>query len=268
MSSQYNDLKNIKKTAVRFEPRILSLDYETSPAKGYFFGNIYETNIIEIIEYEQILCVAWKWSDEKKVHVIGQDDFKGYKKGVLNDKELVEFFAPLIEEADMVSAHNGDRFDIPVFNTRLLAHGLKPIAPTKSIDTKKIAKNKFHLPSNKLDYIADFLGIPRKLSTHKSLWFGCEKGIESDWRYMKKYCKNDVLVQELVMKRILPFSKQNHNFNVITGMERNCPNPLCGSTRLHKRGFENTATTRFQRYQCQDCGTWSRSPLKEGSLIR
>lgn len=261
-------MKDTQKTAVRFEPRILSFDFETSPAKGYFFGGIWETNIIEIIEYEQILCVAYKWHDEEKVHVIGQDDFKGYRAGKLNDKELVKFFAEIIESADIVSAHNGDRFDLTVFNTRLLAHGMSPIAPTKSLDTKKIAKNKFHLPSNKLDFIADFLKISRKLSTHKSLWFGCEQGISSDWKYMKHYCKNDVLVQDMVLDKILPFVKQQHNFNVISGTIQNCPNPACGSTRIQKRGFGYTASTKYQRYKCKDCGTWSQSPLKEGSLVR
>lgn len=118
------------------KPNILSLDYETSPSKGYFFGSIWETNIIEKIEDEQILCVGYKWNDEK-VKVVGQDDFKGYKKGVLNDKELVKFFANILEQADIVSCHNGDQFDIKVFNTRLLFHGMKPIPIKKSFDTKK-----------------------------------------------------------------------------------------------------------------------------------
>lgn len=253
---------------IKNKPKILCFDFETSPAKGYFFGGIYDTNIIEIIEYEQILCVAWKWHGEKKVHVVGQDDFDGYKPGVLDDKNLVKFFALIMEEADIVTAHNGDRFDLTVFNTRLLAHNLKPISPTKSIDTKKIAKNKFHLPSNKLDYIADFCGIPRKLSTHKSLWFGCEKGIASDWKYMKKYCANDVIVQDLVLEKILPFVKQQNNFNVIMGETRNCTNSICGSTRLQKRGSAPSGLNLVQRYQCQDCGTWSQSPIKEGSLVR
>lgn len=248
------------------KPKILELDFETSPAKGYFFGGIWETNIIQVIEYEQILCVAWKWHGESKVNVIGQDDFKGYKKGILNDKELVAYFAPLIEEADAVSAHNGDRFDLPVFNTRLLAHNFKPIPNVKSLDTKKIAKKAFHLPSNKLDDIADFLGIGRKLSTHKSLWFGCEKGDKDSWKYMKKYCGNDVLLQSAVLDKILPFVKQTSNFNTIMGTTYQCPNPTCGSFNTQKRGYAVTTLIKYQRWQCQDCGTWSQSPLKDGKL--
>lgn len=242
--------------------KIVSLDFETSPAKGYFFGGIWETNIIEIIEYEQILCVAYMIEGDSKVYVKGQDDFKGYKKGVLNDRELVEWFRPIVESADLLSAHNGDRFDLPVFNTRLLAHGFKPIPPIKSLDTKKIAKNKFHLPSNKMDDIADFLKIGRKLSTHKKLWLDCEKGIASSWKYMKEYCKNDVALQHAILLRILPFTKQANNYNTITGESMKCTNPTCGSSRLQKRGFNYTKTNYYQRAQCQDCGTWSQFSVK------
>ena len=92
--------KKLVKKEVRVEPRILSLDYETSPQKGYFFGPIWETNIIEVIEHTTILCVGYKW-DDGPVKVIGQSDFKDYKKGVLNDESLVKFFAPLLKEADI-----------------------------------------------------------------------------------------------------------------------------------------------------------------------
>ena len=84
------------------KPKILAFDFETSPAKGYFFGGIWDTNIIEIIEYEQILCVAWMEHGSDKLHVKGQDDFKGYKKGVLNDKELVIFFRDIISKYDIL----------------------------------------------------------------------------------------------------------------------------------------------------------------------
>lgn len=270
MKTQHKDVtsRNTVTSLKKKAPRILALDFETSPAKGYFYGTIWETNIIEVIEYEQILCVAWKWHDEKKVHVIGQDDFKGYKPGTLNDKKLVEFFAPIFEQADIVSAHNGDRFDLTVFNTRLLAHGLKPVPPVKSFDTKKISKNKFHLPSNKLDDIADFLGLGRKLSTHKGLWFGCENGVKSDWNYMKKYCGKDVILQDDVLTRILPFSNQVINYNVIADTLHNCSNPTCGSTHLQRRGFRMTTTVKYQRFQCMDCGTWSSKPLKDNTRIR
>lgn len=238
------------------KPKILSFDFETSPAKGYFFGSIWETNIIEMIEHEQILCIAWMEHGSNKVYVKGQDDFPGYKKGVLNDKELVKFFRDIITRYDIVSGHNSDRFDLTVFNTRLLYHGLDPIDLTSTIDTKKIAKSKFHLPSNKLDDIADFLGIGRKLSTHKGLWLGCEKGVESDWKYMKNYCKLDVKLQDEVMRRIVPFKKFNALYRQIDGINPNCTNPSCCSDKVIKSKRRKVVNGWKYQYQCKDCGSY------------
>ena len=243
------------------EPRILSLDYETSPQKGYFFGSIWETNIIEVIEHTTILCVGYKW-DNGPVKVIGQNDFKGYKKGVLNDKELIKFFAPLLKEADIVSCHNGDRFDIPMFNTRLLAHGLEPVPISKSFDTKKIAKSMFNLPSNKLDDIADFLKIGRKLNTYKKLWFDCERGDPKAWKYMKKYCGMDVSLQYEVLKKVLPFAKQTGDFVFVNQDGITCPNPLCLSTYMTKSHNKIVKGGYKRQYQCQKCGSYFTDPKK------
>lgn len=237
------------------EPRILSLDYETSPQKGYFFGSVWETDIIKVIEDTSILCVGYRW-DDGPIKIVGQDDFKGYKKGILNDKALVEFFAPILKQADVVSAHNGDAFDIKIFNSRLLFHGLEPVPITKSFDTKKIARANFNLPSYKLDDIARFLGIGQKLSTYKQLWFDCEAGNEKAWKYMKKYCGMDVALQYEVLKRVLPYAKQTGDFIFVNPEGITCPNPMCLSsymtkskTKIVKGGFK-------QQYQCQDCGSY------------
>ena len=251
--------KKLVKKEVRVEPRILSLDYETSPQKGYFFGPIWETNIIEVIEHTTILCVGYKW-DDGPVKVIGQSDFKDYKKGVLNDESLVKFFAPLLKEADIVSCHNGDKFDIPVFNTRLLAHGLEPVPVNKTFDTKKIARSMFSLPSNKLDDIADFLGIGRKLNTFKKLWFDCEKGDPKAWKYMKKYCGMDVSLQYEVLKRVLPFAKQSGDFVFVNEDGVTCPNPLCGSAYMTKSKNKIVKGGFKRQYQCQDCGSYYTVP--------
>lgn len=237
-------------------PKVLAFDFETSPAKGYFFGNIWETNIIEVIEYEQILCVAWMEHGSDKVYVKGQDDFPSYKAGKLDDKELVKFFRDIISRYDIVSGHNSDRFDLTVLNTRLLAHGLEPISLSSTLDTKKISKNKFHLPSNKLDDIADFLGIGRKLSTHKSLWMGCEQGIQKDWDYMKKYCKLDVKLQDEVLEYIIPFVKFNNTYNYMDGVRPNCTNPTCLSPKVVKKMTKKVSGGRRQQYQCKDCGSY------------
>jgi hypothetical protein len=75
------------------------------------------------------------------------------------------------------------------------------------------------------------------------------------WKVMEKYNKQDVLLLEKVYDRLLPWIKSHPNHNLFSG--HGCPN--CGSGRLQKRGFTYTTTGTFQRFQCTDCGSWSKS---------
>ena len=56
---------------------------------------------------------------------------------------------------------------------------------------------------------------------------------------------NNLLKGVLVMKRDEYYD--NH---------RVCPK--CGSQHVNKRGFAETNVGKFQRYRCDDCGSWSR----------
>lgn len=238
--------------------KILELDYETSPQIGYFFGSIWETNIIKVIRHEQVLTASYKWYGEKTVHVVGQNDFKDYIPGVLNDKSLIEFLAPIIAEADFLVAHNGDNFDFKVFNTRLLAHRLPPMPDVKTFDTKKLARGKFHFPSNKLNDIADFLGVGQKLQHHGlDMWLGCENGNESDWKTMKKYDKQDTILMDKIFTIILPYVKLPAMFDKVNDELKRCPNPICGSDDVSLQGYRILASgKKKRRYQCNVCGKW------------
>jgi transposase-like protein len=52
----------------------------------------------------------------------------------------------------------------------------------------------------------------------------------------------------------------NHNF-FTTGREPLCSH--CGSTRLERRGYYRTKVRQYQRYQCKDCGSWSRTDTQD-----
>ncbi len=67
--------------------------------------------------------------------------------------------------------------------------------------------------------------------------------------------KEHRLVCEKVYDRLLPWIKSHPNHNLYGG--DGCPN--CGSNRLQKRGFSYTTTGTFQRFQCTNCGSWSKS---------
>ena len=239
---------------IQKKAKILLFDIETAPAKGWFWG-VWETNVIEVEQHGYMLSFSAKWLGEKKVTTYTLADFRGHKAGSTNDKKLVQKLAEMINEADVVVAHNGDRFDITTTNTRMIANGLKPLSPVKTVDTLKVARNKFKFLSNKLDDLGNFLGIGRKIAhTGKHLWFGCMNNDSKSWATMKKYNEQDVKLLEAVYLKLLPWMTNHPNLNVLNGTHCSCSH--CGSSHLQKRGFAITRTGMKQRYQCQDCGAW------------
>lgn len=224
-------------------------------ASGYFFGKIFETNIVEVIEQSFMLSFSYKWLGEKKIHTYALPDFKGYRSDKHNDRLLVEKLAAILSEAEIVVHHNGDRFDVPTANTRLLFHGHTPAPPFKTVDTCKEARRVLKLPSNKLDDIGEYFGVGRKLAhTGKHLWLACMNGDLKAFKEMKKYNAQDVALLEKVYLKLRPYIR-HHNVNIATGTIGACPK--CSSTQLQHRGFHRTRTSESPRLQCQSCGAWS-----------
>ena len=241
------------------EPSLIVFDFETSPQLGYFWGNIWETNIIKIMEYETVVCVSYWDSKTKKVKNLSQWDFPGWKKGKWNDKALIKAFREIIIGYDIIAGQNSDQFDIKVLNARLAFHGFDPIPTAKTFDTKKIAKGKLKLPSYSLEIMANFFGFEGKFH-HSGLdmWFGCRDGVKSFQKEMVHYCNIDVIKTKDVLYKLLPFV----SFNQVANRDIQCGNAACMSTALQKRGtgVKNNGV-RVQRYQCTDCGAWSQGKI-------
>ena len=140
--------------------RVLIYDIETSPNIGWFWRAGYKQNIgpHQILKERAIICVSYKWLDEDQVYNLSWDINQ-------DDKFLLEQFIEVLNEADLIVAHNGDRFDLKWIKTRALFHGLKMLIDYPQFDTLKVAKKKFYFNSNRLDYISKFLGFEGKINT-------------------------------------------------------------------------------------------------------
>ena len=235
------------------KPKIAFFDIETAPLKGYTWG-IWETNVIEVAEDWFLLSYAMKWEGQKTIHVKALPDYRGYKSNKKNDKALATDLWKMMDEADVIIAHNGDAFDIKKANARFIAHGLPPVSPYKSIDTLKIARRNFKFDSNKLDNLGKYLKVGAKLPhTGKHLWFGCMEGDEKAWRLMRRYNKQDVALLERVYLKMRPWANTGHpDMRLVGGVNYCCP--TCRSKNVKSKGKLYTLTTIKQRMQCQDCG--------------
>lgn len=240
--------------------KILLFDLETAPSLGWVWAK-YETDVLDFEQEWYLLCFAAKWLDGKMMtHAL--PDFKGYKPGSENDELLVRELWKLFDEADILIAHNGDKFDIRKANARFAYYKLPPPSPYKTVDTLKVARRYFAFTSNKLDDLGKHLGYGRKLThTGFALWQGCMRGDAKAWKHMIDYNKRDVVLLEEIYLHLRPWIQSHPNVSILSDKPDGCPN--CSSTKLQSRGKGISKSGVYQRFACQDCGAWSKGSTKK-----
>jgi hypothetical protein len=242
-------------------PKVAFFDVENAPSLGWFWGHLWETSIIGVDVPWYMLSFSYKWMGESKVHCHALPDYKLYKRDKEDDKRLIKDLHKLFDEADILIAHNGDRFDIRKANARFIMQGLRPPSPYKSIDTLKVARQKFHFQSNKLDDLGQYLGVGRKMPhTGFDLWKRCMTGEKAAWNTMREYNMKDVLLLERVYEKLKPYMTNHPDLRIYEDRP-GCP--TCKSIHVEKGGFKVSRSRKYQRYHCLDCGSWY-----QGALIK
>ena len=235
--------------------KTLIIDIETSPIMGKVWS-LWKQNVSldQIEEDWYIMSYSAKW--------LGEDDimYNDCRENIGDDTELLVDLYALLDQADIVVAHNGDKFDVPKINARLILNGFTPPSPYKTIDTVKVAKKHFGFTSNKLAYLTSELCEDQKLDHAKfagwKLWNECMEGNEEAWDEMMEYNMMDVISLEELYIKFLPWTSTHPNVTADhLSHEMHCPK--CASTDLYKRGFYYTNKGKYQRYRCNDCGGWS-----------
>lgn len=239
--------------------KVLIFDIETSTNLAHVWG-AYQQDVLHFERQWFTLCFAYKWLGQKKIHIHSLPDYPLYKKDKYDDKELVKKLWSLFDEADVIMAHNGDRFDIKKMNARFIYHGLPPPSTYRTIDTLKTARKVFGLNSNRLDDIAAYLQIGRKLpNTGKHLWLGCMNGDMKAWKKMCQYNKHDVWLLAEVYEKIKAWEPSHPNLAILDGKDGACP--TCKSKKIVKWGYIATNARMYQRHRCNNCGRYIRGNL-------
>lgn len=186
-------------------PNILLLDIETFPNTGFAWGK-WEQDIIDFVDHWYILCFGYQWYGRKGgAKVISISDQKNYQPRVTRDEKIIHDLWHLLDEADVVVAHNAKQFDIRKIFTRMIQHGLGPPSRFSVVDTLKEAR-KFAFNSSKLDDVGRDTNLGRKMAhTGFPLWLACHNGDPKAWVNMKKYNKQDVILLKKWFKKVLPW---------------------------------------------------------------
>lgn len=235
------------------------LDIETAPHIAYVW-KFWKENIghKQMLENGYILSFAAKdLHSEDVLYMENRDD---------NEKQIVQELINILDEADVVIAHNALKFDLPTICARAATLGIDPPSPYKVVDTLAAAKRYFRFPRNTLEYLAWAFGVSEK-EQHKNfpgfeLWYECLKKNDDAWEEMRLYNIQDVNTLEEVYLRMRPWIRNHPNIAVHNEPDKHCC-PVCESENLQRRGFYHTNVGKYQRYRCNDCGTWSRTRYTE-----
>lgn len=234
---------------VRTNRKRLFFDIETSPNIGLFWEAGYKKNIdySNIIKERAIICICYKWEDSKEVGYLTWDSKQC-------DKKMLLKFIEIANSADELVGHNGDKFDLAWIRTRCLFHRIDMFPVYTTIDTLKLSRSKFKFNSNKLDYIAKYLGMGEKIKTEFGLWKAIVLNKDkSAMDKMVKYCQQDVRLLEKVYKELSTHIFAKTHYGVIFGEDRgSCPE--CGSDDLVRACLRTSASgIRKIMFRCKTC---------------
>lgn len=251
------------------EPYIILLDIETSPTLGWVWGR-FDQNLNQAqVEQEQFIL---SWSATKLGHasdIVLGSVITPEEVGREDDSRLVQELADILNDADVVIAHNGKAFDCKVVKARMCFWDIEPPSHYRIEDTLLIARSEFKFPSNKLDSLAQYLGLGEKYETGGfDLWKRCMVGDQSALDKMLEYNKKDVVLLERVYNRLQPYNSKSvnkatfYNDDVVRCTK-------CGSHNLsvvEKMVTSNLA--QYAQYRCNGCGGLSRSRVNSLSKVK
>ena len=237
-------------------PKILIFDIETSPLSAYVWGRWkQDISLDQTISEWFMLSWSAKWLNNPNMM---SDALTPEEVSREDDARITRSIWHLLNEADIIIAHNGVKFDTPKLNSRFIINGLMPPTPYRQIDTLQVARKEFGFSSNKLDALAGYLGIEHKSETNFLLWKRCLAGEQEALDYMQAYNIKDVEILEQVYLKLRPWIKNHPNISLyLENEDETCPH--CGSSNLADTGtFSYTNVSKFSNVRCMDCGGLAR----------
>jgi uncharacterized protein len=233
----------------------LFLDIETSPHLAYTWGLFNENiGLGQLVEPSRVLCVGYKF-DGRPLQFAAEWQQGGHER-------MIEKVHAALCDADVVVHYNGQSFDEKHLNREFLMAELAPPSPFQRVDLYRTVKKRFKFASSRLEHVVRQLQIrDGKIKTDFSLWKRCLDGEKAAHCEMEKYNLEDVSLLVDLYDELLPWITAHPN--VALGHDFACTK--CGSKKLQRRGVYRTAAGVYQRFQCQDCGAWSRAATRSST---
>lgn len=243
--------------------KTLYFDIETTLAKSYHWGQWQQNlSVKQQIQESHMLRHAWAWGDgEVFSSVLTPEE-------VLNqdDERIVYEIWSLLDNCDVVVAHNGKRFDVKKVNGYFLKYGLPKPSSYKVIDTLEIAKKHFNLPFKSLEYLAKFLNVELKQDSGGiQTWIDCDRGDPEALATMEFYNRGNVVTLREIHNKLKGWDNNGVNIALYNdNHDALCTH--CGSDDISviTDKFAYTPNRKYQVYRCNSCKAVLRSNRKEG----
>ncbi len=233
--------------------KILFLDLETSPNLAHVWG-LWDQNIAitQIERSTEVICWGARWLGSDKV--IFRSVHHHGKEAMLDELHKV------MDEADVLIGWNSAAFDSKHIKREFIENGYLPPSPWIELDLMRVVRSQFKFPSNKLDYVAQKLGVGAKVQhSGFQLWLDCMAGIPKAWKMMKEYQIQDVNLLLDLYDILLPWIKNHPHVGASEGKPTACRN--CGHETLKPNGSQLSSVGRYKKYVCAKCFTHHKGEL-------
>lgn len=265
-----------KSTQEEHSVKILYLDLEYTFALSGHYDN-WGVNIAQDAKVREshLLSYSYAWNNgEVKGEILKAEDIqKDVLRSILNNDPKTELdfdmtlkLWHLLDQCDIVVAHNGRGYDIKQLNSLFLKYGLCLPSPYKVVDTLAIAKKMFKLPFKNLKYLAEFLGVTQKIETGGAkFWKLAAIGYSEEiMNEVLEYNKGDIETLREVYMKLRMYNNDGVNVAAFSSCDEvRCPS--CGDSDLSKLNKQATTTRhQYDVYRCNHCQALSRSANVKG----
>lgn len=250
MSELAKHLDAVRKTIIKSDARILTIDIERLPGVAYAWEP--KTRYIparNFIQWPRLLCFSARWYGER--NFIFEAEW--------NDRErMIKRSWELYDEADIVVTYNGVRFDNKHLKSDWVSAGMAPPTPWKDLDLFMQVKKHFGFESKSLDSVTRRLGRPGKETFYdmEAAWAAIE-GDKDAQKKLEEYNHGDVELTEWLHDRLtgwMPSAPFKGSFEGGKGCNQ------CGSTDLTLLEDKKyrAVLLDYSLYRCDVCGGISR----------
>lgn len=263
-------IRGLKEETVNHTAKIYTMDIETAPTQAYVWSkwgqNIHDNQI----ESDWFMLT---WAAKSPSQNSFGAKLSPEEAIAEDDARIVRALWKTLDDADIIIGHNFDRFDKKKINTRFLLHGLPLPSSYVIIDTVKVARKHFGFHSNKLDFIAQQLGVGQKMEHEgMEMWRKCMGGDRDALGKMFAYNLVDVEINEKVYFKLLPYITSHPNLNNFSAVEGViCAN--CGATEdnFEEIGQFHTNANSYDEVRCKCCNSrmkYNKKRTKVTSITR